>query len=67
MAPHQEPERRGVVEGYLPIDNLKLGRDDGREMEQMKALLRHLAELGVPMVCYNFMAGTDWIPGVSGF
>ena len=53
--------RLGVIEGYLPIDNLKLGRDDGTEMEQMKALLRHLGELGVPMICYNFMAGTDWI------
>jgi mannonate dehydratase len=53
--------RLGVIEGYLPIDQLKLGSDDGTEMEQMKALLRHLGELGVPMVCYNFMAGTDWI------
>ena len=53
--------RMGVIEGLLPIDNLKLGRDDGTEMTQMKSLLRHLGELGVPMVCYNFMAGTDWI------
>jgi len=51
----------GVVEGYLPIDNIKLGRDDGTEMEQMKALVRHLGEIGVPLICYNFMAGTDWI------
>ncbi len=51
----------GVIEGYLPIENLKLGRDDGTEMEQMKALVRRLGELDVPMVCYNFMAGTDWI------
>lgn len=53
--------RMGVVEGYLPIDNLKLGRDDGTEMNQMKALVRHLGHLSVPIVCYNFMAGTDWI------
>jgi mannonate dehydratase len=53
--------RLGVIEGLLPIDNLKLGRDDGTEMMQMKSLLRRLGELGVPMVCYNFMAGTDWI------
>jgi mannonate dehydratase len=53
--------RMGVIEGLLPIDNLKLGRDDGTEIAQMKALLRRLGELGVPMVCYNFMAGTDWI------
>jgi mannonate dehydratase len=53
--------RLGVIEGLLPIDDLKLGRDDGTEMTQMKSLLRRLGELGVPMVCYNFMAGTDWI------
>ena len=53
--------RIGVVEGYLPIDNIKLGRDDGTEMEQMKGLVRHLGEIGVPLICYNFMAGTDWI------
>jgi len=53
--------RLGVVEGYLPIEHLKLGRDDGTEMEQMKALVRHLGHLDVGMVCYNFMAGTDWI------
>lgn len=53
--------RLGVVEGNLPIDDIKLGRDDGTEMEEMKALVRHLGEIGVPLVCYNFMAGTDWI------
>ena len=53
--------RLGVVEGYLPIENIKLGRDDGTEMEQMKTLVRHLGEIGVPLICYNFMAGTDWI------
>ena len=53
--------RMGVIEGLLLIDNLKLGRDDGTEMLQMKSLLRRLGELGVPLVCYNFMAGTDWI------
>ena len=51
----------GVVEGYLPIENIKLGRDDGTEMAQMKTLVQHLGEIGVPLICYNFMAGTDWI------
>ena len=51
----------GVVEGYLPIENIKLGRDNGTEMAQMKTLVRHLGEIGVPLICYNFMAGTDWI------
>jgi mannonate dehydratase len=53
--------RIGVIEGRLPIDAIKLGRDDGTELEEMKALVRHLGELGIPIVCYNFMAGTDWI------
>lgn len=53
--------RLGVVEGYLPIEAIKLGVDDGSELAEMKALVRHLGALGVPLLCYNFMAGTDWI------
>ena len=51
----------GVVEGYLPIDRIKLGTDDGTDLASMKTLLRHLSDLNIRMVCYNFMAGTDWI------
>jgi len=51
----------GVVEGYLPIDRIKLGSDDGTDLASMKTLLRHLSDLDIRMVCYNFMAGTDWI------
>lgn len=51
----------GVIEGSLPIDNIKLGCDDGTELAEMKALIRHLGKIGVPLICYNFMAGTDWI------
>lgn len=50
-----------VVEGYLPIENIKLGCDDGRELEQMKTLLRRMAEADVRLLCYNFMTGTDWV------
>jgi mannonate dehydratase len=50
-----------VVEGYLPLENIKLGIDDGREIELLKKLIRHMAELGIPLLCYNFMAGTDWV------
>jgi len=53
--------RLGVIEGYLPIHRLKLGQDDGSDMVAMKALVRHCGDIGVPMICYNFMAGTDWI------
>lgn len=51
----------GVVEGYLPIDRIKLGTDDGTDLQAMKALIRHLSDLDIRLVCYNFMAGTDWI------
>ena len=50
-----------VVEGYLPIENIKLGIDDGREIEALKKLIRHMAELDIRLLCYNFMSGTDWV------
>ncbi|MFO0806833.1 MAG: mannonate dehydratase [Gemmataceae bacterium] len=50
-----------VVEGYLPIENIKLGIDDGRELELLKKLVRQMAELDIRLLCYNFMAGTDWV------
>ena len=50
-----------VVEGYLPIEHIKLGCDDGRELALLKALIRQMAELEVRLLCYNFMAGTDWV------
>jgi mannonate dehydratase len=53
--------RLGVIEGALPLENIKLGRDDGSEIAALKALIRHMGEAGVPILCYNFMAGTDWV------
>ncbi|MBI3875193.1 MAG: mannonate dehydratase [Verrucomicrobia bacterium] len=51
-----------IVEGYLPIEKLKLGRDrDGRELAAMKTLIRKMGKLGIRILCYNFMAGTDWV------
>lgn len=50
-----------AVEGYLPIDDIKLGRDDGSELQLMQDLVRQLGRLHIPVLCYNFMAGTDWI------
>ncbi len=49
-----------VVEGYLPIENIKLGIDDGTELAALKLLIRQMAELDIRLLCYNFMAGTDW-------
>ena len=53
--------RLSVIEGYLPIEKIKLGEDDGSEILAMKSLIRHMGEAGIPVVCYNFMAGTDWV------
>ena len=53
--------RLSVVEGCLPIENIKLGCDDGREIEALKLLIRQMAELDIRLLCYNFMAGTDWL------
>ena len=50
-----------VVEGYLPIENIKLGCDDGRELTLLKTLIRQMAELDIRLLCYNFMSGTDWV------
>lgn len=53
--------RLATVEGYLPIENLKLGRDDGTELAAMRKLLSNMKHVGVDILCYNFMAGTDWV------
>ncbi|QDU39083.1 Mannonate dehydratase [Maioricimonas rarisocia] len=50
-----------VIEGYLPIEQLKLGTDDGSELQAMKDLLRMMGDAGVKLLCYNFMSGTDWV------
>lgn len=53
--------RLSVVEGYLPIENIKTGQDDGREVDALKNLIRTMGQLQIPILCYNFMAGTDWV------
>jgi len=54
--------RVSVIEGYLPIENIKLGNDcRDAEIEEMKRLIRHMAAAGIPICCYNWMAGTDWV------
>ncbi|MDC0273295.1 mannonate dehydratase [Planctomycetaceae bacterium] len=50
-----------VIEGYLPIEKIKMGRDDGQELEALKTLIVHMGKAGIPILCYNFMAGTDWV------
>jgi mannonate dehydratase len=51
-----------AIEGYLPIEKIKLGTDsDGSELSAMKALIRQMGQAGIPLLCYNFMSGTDWV------
>jgi len=52
--------RISVIEGYLPIENIKLGCDDGSELQALKDLIYQMADQEVPLLCYNAMAGTDW-------
>jgi len=53
--------RLSVIEGYLPIENIKIGRDDGSELGELKSLVRNMGKAGIGILCYNFMAGTDWV------
>lgn len=50
-----------VIEGYLPLERIKLGEDDGTELAALKVLIEQMGEARVPILCYNFMAGTDWV------
>jgi mannonate dehydratase len=50
-----------VIEGGLPMDRIKPGRPSrDEEIEQLQALIRNMGALGIPILCYNFMAGGDW-------
>lgn len=54
--------RGSVVEGYLPIENIKLGNERrDAEIEEMIWLVRNMGKAKIPLLCYNFMAGTDWV------
>ena len=51
-----------AIEGYLPIEKIKIGADDdGSELREFQQLIRHMGTAGIPLLCYNFMSGTDWV------
>lgn len=51
-----------AIEGSLPIENIKLGNEQfDAEIAEMKELLANMQATGIPFICYNFMAGTDWV------
>ena len=51
-----------AIEGFLPIERIKIGADaDGTELAACKRLIEQMGEAGIPLLCYNFMAGTDWV------
>jgi len=57
----QSDMKVSVVEGYLPTDRIQLAQD-GREeqLEELVRLVRSMAACGVGVLCYNWMALTDW-------
>lgn len=53
--------RLSVIEGYLPIERIKVGADDGADLAALKQLVQYMGDEEIPILCYNFMAGTDWV------
>jgi len=45
----------------LDMSRIKLGLDGRDEdIERYCQMLRNMAEIGIPLICYNFMAGIGW-------
>lgn len=59
-------ERHGLdllgIEDYPPMDRLRMGLP-GREeeLEWVLDLIRNMGRLEIPMLCYNWMGGINWV------
>ncbi len=63
----------GLEGDQFDMSRIKLGLDGRDEdIEQFCHMLRHMGELGIPLLCYNFMAQIGWfrsnagVPGRAG-
>jgi len=54
-------EVAGVESHPVPAEKIKLGvAGKDEELENYIAAIKALAQVGIPMVCYNWMAGLGW-------
>jgi len=51
-----------ALEGdQFDMSRIKLGQPGrDQDIERYQAMLRNMGELGIPLLCYNFMAGVGW-------
>lgn len=51
-----------VIEDNPPMDAIRLGRPGAEEeLEHVCTLIRNMGRLGIPVLCYNWMAATTWL------
>jgi mannonate dehydratase len=51
-----------VIEDNPPLDELRLGRPGAaEELEHVCTLIRNMGKLGIPVLCYNWMAVATWL------
>ncbi len=51
----------GLEGDQFNMDRIKFGRDGRDEdLARYQSMLRNMGKLGIPLLCYNFMAGIGW-------